>query len=153
MKLLNTLLSSKAGVAALILRVPVGLILAAHGAQKLFAWFGGYGLEGTGQWMASIGLEPGYWLAMMAGSAEFFGGIALAIGLLTRPAAVVAGFTMLIAIFSVHISNGLFMANNGYEYALTLLVVTVVLAIQGAGSFSLDNVLVKKLAKKIEFLN
>ncbi|WP_350635225.1 DoxX family protein [Pseudoalteromonas sp. GW168-MNA-CIBAN-0100] len=148
MKLLNTLLSSKAGVAALILRVPVGLILAAHGAQKLFAWFGGYGLEGTGQWMASIGLEPGYWLAMMAGSAEFFGGIALAIGLLTRPAAIVAGFTMMIAIFSVHISNGLFMANNGYEYALTLLVVTVVLAIQGAGSFSLDNVLVKKLAKK-----
>ena len=148
MKLLNTLLSSKAGVAALILRVPVGLILAAHGAQKLFAWFGGYGLEGTGQWMASIGLEPGYWLAMMAGSAEFFGGIALAIGLLTRPAAVVAGFTMLIAIFSVHISNGLFMASNGYEYALTLLVVAVVLAIQGAGSFSLDNVLVKKLANK-----
>lgn len=148
MKLLNTLLSSKAGVAALILRVPVGLILAAHGAQKLFAWFGGYGLEGTGQWMASIGLEPGYWLAMMAGSAEFFGGIALAIGLLTRPAAVVAGFTMLIAIFSVHISNGLFMANNGYEYALTLLVVTVVLAIQGAGSFSLDSVLAKKLANK-----
>ncbi|WP_024609749.1 MULTISPECIES: DoxX family protein [unclassified Pseudoalteromonas] len=148
MKLLNTLLSSRAGVAALILRVPVGLILAAHGAQKLFAWFGGYGLEGTGQWMASMGLEPGYWLAMMAGSAEFFGGIALAIGLLTRPAAVVAGFTMLIAIFSVHISNGLFMANNGYEYALTLLVVTVVLAIQGAGSFSLDNVLAKKLAKK-----
>ncbi|GAB0110119.1 DoxX family protein [Pseudoalteromonas distincta] len=148
MKLLNTLLSSKAGVAALILRVPVGLILAAHGAQKLFAWFGGYGLEGTGQWMASIGLEPGYWLAMMAGSAEFFGGIALAIGLLTRPAAVVTAFTMLIAIFSVHISNGLFMANNGYEYALTLLVVTVVLAIQGAGSFSLDNVLAKKLANK-----
>lgn len=148
MKLLNTLFSSKAGVAALILRVPVGLILAAHGAQKLFAWFGGYGLEGTGQWMASIGLEPGYWLAMMAGNAEFFGGIALAIGLLTRPAAVVAGFTMLIAIFSVHISNGLFMANNGYEYVLTLLVVTVVLAIQGAGSFSLDNVLAKKLANK-----
>ncbi|WMS90193.1 DoxX family protein [Pseudoalteromonas sp. HL-AS1] len=148
MKLLNTLLSSKAGVAALILRVPVGLILAAHGAQKLFAWFGGYGLEGTGQWMASIGLEPGYWLAMMAGSAEFFGGIALVIGLLTRPAAVVAGFTMLIAIFSVHISNGLFMANNGYEYALTLLVVMAALAIQGAGSFSLDNVLAKKLANK-----
>ncbi|WP_166419262.1 DoxX family protein [Pseudoalteromonas sp. Z1A8] len=148
MTLLQKILSSKAGVAALILRVPVGLILAAHGAQKLFAWFGGYGLEGTGQWMASIGLEPGYWLAMMAGSAEFFGGIALVIGLLTRPAAVVAGFTMLIAIFSVHISNGLFMANNGYEYALTLLVVMAVLVIQGAGSFSLDNVLAKKLANK-----
>jgi len=148
MKYLHSLLSSNAGMAALILRVPVGLILAAHGAQKLFAWFGGYGLEGTGQWMASIGLEPGYWLAMMAGSAEFFGGIALAIGLLTRPAAVVTAFTMLIAILSVHISHGLFVANNGYEFALTLLIATAALAIQGAGSLSVDNVIAKKLANK-----
>ncbi|ASM51017.1 putative oxidoreductase [Pseudoalteromonas espejiana DSM 9414] len=148
MTLLQKILNSKAGAAALILRVPVGLILAAHGAQKLFAWFGGYGLEGTGQWMASIGLEPGYWLALMAGSAEFFGGIALALGLLTRPAAVVTAFTMLIAIFSVHINNGLFMANNGYEYALTLLVATAALAVQGAGSFSVDSVIAKKLADK-----
>lgn len=145
---LQKILNSKAGAAALILRVPVGLILAAHGAQKLFAWFGGYGLEGTGQWMASIGLEPGYWLALMAGSAEFFGGIALALGLLTRPAAIVTAFTMLIAIFSVHINNGLFMANNGYEYALTLLVATAALAIQGAGSFSVDSAIAKKLADK-----
>ncbi|MEG3757178.1 DoxX family protein [Pseudoalteromonas carrageenovora] len=148
MTLLQKILNSKAGAAALILRVPVGLILAAHGAQKLFAWFGGYGLEGTGQWMASIGLEPGYWLALMAGSAEFFGGIALAFGLLTRPAALVTAFTMLIAIFSVHINNGLFMANNGYEYALTLLVATAALAIQGAGCFSVDSVIAKKLADK-----
>jgi putative oxidoreductase len=148
MTLLQKILNSKAGAAALILRVPVGLILAAHGAQKLFAWFGGYGLEGTGQWMASIGLEPGYWLALMAGSAEFFGGIALALGLLTRPAAIVTAFTMLIAIFSVHINNGLFMANNGYEYALTLLVATAALAIQGAGSFSVDSIIAKKLADK-----
>ncbi|MFL3649944.1 MAG: DoxX family protein [Pseudoalteromonas sp.] len=148
MTLLQKILNSKAGAAALILRVPVGLILAAHGAQKLFAWFGGYGLEETGQWMASIGLEPGYWLALMAGSAEFFGGIALAFGLLTRPAALVTAFTMLIAIFSVHINNGLFMANNGYEYALTLLVATAALAIQGAGSFSVDSVIAKKLADK-----
>jgi len=148
MTLLQKILNSKAGAAALILRVPVGLILAAHGAQKLFAWFGGYGLEGTGQWMASIGLEPGYWLALMAGSAEFFGGIALAFGILTRPAALVTAFTMLIAIFSVHINNGLFVANNGYEYALTLLVATAALAIQGAGSFSVDSVIAKKLADK-----
>ncbi|TMO71294.1 DoxD-like family protein [Pseudoalteromonas sp. S3776] len=148
MTLLQKILNSKAGAAALVLRVPVGLILAAHGAQKLFAWFGGYGLEGTGQWMANIGLEPGYWLALMAGSAEFFGGIALALGLLTRPAALVTAFTMLIAIFSVHINNGLFMANNGYEYALTLLVVTAALAVQGAGSFSVDSVIAKKLADK-----
>ncbi len=142
--LVKRILTSDAGFAPLVLRVPVGLTLAAHGAQKLFAWFGGYGLEGTGQWMASIGLEPGYLMALLAGSAEFFGGLALVLGLLTRPAAIVTAFTMLIAIFSVHISNGLFMANNGYEYALSLLAVTVALAVQGGGKFSIDNLLVKK---------
>jgi putative oxidoreductase len=141
----QTLFGSSGGLAALVLRVPVGLTLAAHGSQKLFAWFGGYGLEGTGQWMASIGLEPGYLMALMAGSAEFFGGLALALGLLTRPAALVVAFTMLVAIFSVHIQNGLFMANNGYEYALTLFVVSLSLAIQGGGRFALDNVLLERL--------
>lgn len=140
---LNKILLSEAGVAALILRVPVGLILAAHGAQKLFGWFDGYGLEGTAGWLSSIGLEPGYLMALMAGSAEFFGGLALVLGLLTRPAALVAAFTMLVAIFSVHIGNGLFASNDGYEYALTLLVVTVSLAIQGGGYLSLDNMLAK----------
>ncbi len=140
----KALLQSNGGFAALVLRVPVGLILAAHGAQKLFGWFGGYGLEGTGQWLASIGLEPGYLMALLAGGAEFFGGLALVLGLLTRPAAVVAAFTMLVAIFAVHIGNGLFMANNGYEYALTLFAATVVLAIQGAGRFAVDNLLQKE---------
>ena len=140
----KALLQSNGGFAALVLRVPVGLILAAHGAQKLFGWFGGYGLEGTGQWLASIGLEPGYLMALLAGSAEFFGGLALVLGLLTRPAAVVAAFTMLVAIFAVHIGNGLFMANNGYEYALTLFAATVALAIQGAGRFAVDNLLQKE---------
>ncbi len=141
----TSLLRSDAGLAGLILRVPVGLILAAHGAQKLFAWFGGYGLEGTGQWMASIGLEPGYLMALLAGSAEFFGGLALALGLLTRPAAVVNAIAMLVAIFAVHIGNGLFMANNGYEYALTLFVVSVAVAIQGGGRFAVDNLLLAGL--------
>lgn len=144
--LVNTLFKSNAGYAALALRVPVGITLAAHGAQKLFGWFGGYGLEGTGQWMASIGLEPGYLMALLAGSAEFFGGLALLIGLLTRPAALVTAFTMLIAIFSVHIDNGLFMSNNGYEYALSLLAITVALAIQGGGRFAVDNLLLKTLS-------
>lgn len=141
---LNKVLISNAGVAALILRVPVGLILAAHGAQKLFGWFDGNGLAGTAGWMSSIGLEPGYLMAILAGGAEFFGGLALVLGLLTRPAAVVAGFTMLVAIFSVHIGNGLFAANDGYEYALVLLAVSASLAIQGGGYLSLDNLLAKK---------
>ncbi|MGB5444369.1 MAG: DoxX family protein [Psychromonas sp.] len=143
--LIKKILESHAGLAGLILRAPIGLILAAHGAQKLFAWFGGYGLDGTGQWMASIGITPGYLMALLAGSAEFFGGLALLLGLLTRPAAVIAAFTMLVAIFTVHIGNGLFLANNGYEYGLTLFVALVALAVQGAGRLSLDNLLFKKL--------
>ncbi|MEP1216368.1 MAG: DoxX family protein [Marinobacter sp.] len=142
-KITQALFQSTGGFAALILRVPVGLILAAHGAQKLFGWFGGYGLEGTANWLASIGLEPGYLMALLAGGAEFFGGLALVLGLLTRPAALVTAFTMLVAIFSVHIGNGLFMSNNGYEYALTLFVVSLALAIQGAGRLSLDKMLHK----------
>lgn len=143
--LTNKIFESNAGLAGLILRAPIGLILAAHGAQKLFAWFGGYGLDGTGQWMASIGLTPGYLMAVLAGSAEFFGGLALLLGLFTRPAAVVVAFAMLIAIFSVHIGNGLFLANNGYEYGLTLFVVLVAIAVQGGGRFSIDNLIFKKL--------
>ncbi len=140
---LHRILKSDAGMAALILRVPVGIILAAHGAQKLFGWYGGYGLEATGQWMASIGLEPGYLMALLAGSAEFFGGLALVLGVLTRPAAAVSALTMLVAIFSVHFVHGLFISNNGYEYALALFAATLALTFPGAGSYAVDNVLAK----------
>ncbi|WP_445772511.1 DoxX family protein [Shewanella sp.] len=138
---------STAGVNTLALRVPVGIIFMAHGAQKLFGWFGGYGLEGTGQWMASIGMEPGVLMAFMAGSAELFGGLFILLGLLTRPAAVVLAFTMVVAIASVHLSNGLFMSNNGYEFALALLAASVSLALSGSGKVALDNALTRRLAK------
>tara|TARA_R110000737_G_scaffold123379_1_gene155406 strand:+ start:570 stop:1028 length:459 start_codon:yes stop_codon:yes gene_type:complete len=130
---------------ALPLRLIAGLIFTGHGAQKLFAWFGGYGLDGTGQWMESIGLAPGYLMALMAGSAEFFGGLLLIIGLLTRPTSFVLAITMMVAIFSVHIDNGMFMSNNGYEFALTLLAITAALFIQGGGKHSIDAIIVKKL--------
>lgn len=143
---LSTLLASKAGLGALSLRVPVGIIFMAHGAQKLFGWFGGYGLEGTGQWMTSIGLEPGMLMALMAGSAEFFGGLFILIGLLTRPAALALAGTMVVAIASVHLSNGLFMANNGYEFGLALLAASVSLIFSGAGKLSADALLAKKLS-------
>ena len=131
--------------APLALRIPIGIILIAHGSQKLFGWFGGYGLEGTGQWMASIGLTPGYLMALMAGSSEFFGGLFLLLGLLTRPTALVLSFTMIIAIFSVHIGNGLFLANNGYEFGLALLAATVSLAVSGAGKFAIDNLFANRI--------
>ena len=136
--LINRVVSSEAGWAPLALRIPVGVIFAAHGAQKLFGLFGGYGLEGTGQYLNSIGIHPGYLMALLAGSAEFFGGLALLFGLLVRPAAAALAFTMIVAIFSVHIDKGLFMANNGYEFALALLAVTVALLISGAGRLSVD---------------
>lgn len=141
-KVLHKLLSSDAGYAALLLRVPLGAILAAHGAQKLFSWFGGYGLEGTGQWLESVGFAPGYLMALLAGSAEFFGGIALLVGLLTRPAAAVAAFTMLMAL-TVHIPNGLFIANNGYEFALSLLAMSLSLTLSGGGKLALDHYIIK----------
>ncbi|MFB9135551.1 DoxX family protein [Vibrio sp. AK197] len=142
--LIKKITTSTAGFAPLALRIPAGIIFMAHGSQKLFGWFGGYGLEGTGQWMASIGIEPGVLMAGLAGSGEFFGGLLLLIGLLTRPAAVVTAFTMLVAILSVHISNGLFMSNNGYEYALALLAISVSLAFSGAGKVSADEIISRK---------
>lgn len=139
--LINKLIQTGTSYAPLALRIPIGIILMAHGAQKLFGWFGGYGLQGTGQWMASIGLKPGVLMAFLAGSGEFFGGLFLLIGLLTRPAALVTAFTMIVAIFTVHIDNGLFMANNGYEFGLALLAATVSLLISGAGNLSIDRLL------------
>jgi putative oxidoreductase len=139
-------LGTDAGWGALALRIPVGIIFAAHGAQKLFGWFGGYGLEGTGQWMDSIGLAPGYWMALLAGAAEFFGGLALIAGLLVRPAAASLAVAMLVAIFSVHIDKGLFVDKNGYEYALALMAVAVALVFSGAGRVSVDRALSHRVA-------
>ncbi|MGA0583580.1 MAG: DoxX family protein, partial [Castellaniella sp.] len=139
-------LATNAGWGTLALRIPVGIIFAAHGAQKLFGWFGGYGLEGTGQWMASIGLAPGYLMALLAGATEFFGGLALIAGLLVRPASAALAFAMAVAIFSAHIGKGLFVANNGYEFALALMAVTVSLIFTGAGRASLDHTLSQRPA-------
>ncbi|KIQ60940.1 MULTISPECIES: DoxX family protein [Pseudomonas] len=136
--LINKVMSTRAGYGLTVLRIAVGIIFAAHGSQKLFGLFGGYGLAGTAQWMESIGLTPGYLMATLAGGTEFFAGLALIIGLLTRPAALGLAFLSLVAIFSVHIGNGLFMANNGYEFALALLAGSVAILVEGAGKLSVD---------------
>jgi putative oxidoreductase len=145
--LINRITTTATGLDTLPLRVGAGVIFAAHGAQKLFGWFDGYGLEGTGGWMASIGIEPGVLMAALAGGAEFFGGLLLIVGLLVRPAAVVLAMTMIVAIAAVHLQNGLFMSNNGYEFGLALLVISVGLAFRGAGSISLDRLLYAQTAK------
>ena len=135
---IKAVFTTRAGFGLTVVRILVGIIFVAHGSQKLFGAFGGYGLEGTGQYMESLGLTPGYLMALVSGSAEFFGGLGLVVGLLARPAAVVLAATLVVAIFSVHISHGLFMANNGYEFALALLGGVVAVLIKGAGKFSLD---------------
>jgi putative oxidoreductase len=145
--LVSKLTATNTGLDTLPLRLGAGVIFTAHGAQKLFGWYGGYGLEGTAGWMASIGLEPGMLMAAMAGSAEFFGGLLLVTGLLVRPAALILALTMLVAIVIVHMENGLFMSNNGYEFGLALLAISVALVFRGAGSLSADRLLQRQLTQ------
>jgi putative oxidoreductase len=127
-------------IGLLLLRLTAGLTLAAHGAQKLFGWFGGPGLEATGLLFETIGFLPGRRQALMAGLAETGGGFLLALGLLTPIAAAVICSVMLVAM-AVHIKQGFFAQNGGYEYALVLGTVALSLAFTGPGSFSLDALL------------
>jgi putative oxidoreductase len=124
-------------LALLALRLLIGLLFVGHGAQKLFGWFGGYGIAGTGAWMESIGLRPGKQMAALAGLSEAIGGLLLVVGLFLPVATVLIGGAMLIAIAKVHGQNGLWSQNNGYEYNLVLLVLVVALALLGPGSVSL----------------
>ena len=137
-------LATDAGYGPLVLRILVGLIFAAHGAQKLFGWFGGYGLDGTAQFFGSIGLHPGTLMALLAGAAELFGGLALVFGLLVRPAAATLAFTMLVAILAVHFEKGFFLDKGGYEYALALFAASVSLLFSGGGRLALDATLVPR---------
>ena len=143
----DTLLKSTHTFAYLPLRLGIGVVMAAHGAQKLFGWFGGYGLEATGKFFSeNLGLEPGLLMAAMAGGTEFFGGILLILGLLTRVSGAALAGTMAVAIYTVH-PDAFFASNNGMEYPLTLLLGSLALAIGGAGRFSLDGLLHAKLSR------
>jgi putative oxidoreductase len=125
----------------LILRLVVGLSLAAHGAQKVFGWFGGYGLAGTGQFFEQLGFRPGRVQAALAGTAELVGGLFLAAGFLTPAAAAAVVAVMFVATVSVHIEKGFFAHNGGYEYTLVLAGAAVALAFTGPGAISLDQAL------------
>ena len=141
---IKKIMATDAGIGVLMMRVPLGIVLAAHGAQKLFGWFGGYGLEGVGGWFDSIGLSPGLYLAALAGSAEFFGGLMMIFGFMTRLGAAAAGFTMLVAIVVVHMSSGLFLP-DGVEFALVLMAACLCLVFEGGGTFSVDQALAANL--------
>lgn len=138
MNIKDILLTTTNSAAFLPIRIGVGIVMVAHGAQKLFGWFGGYGLQGTGQFFAeNLGLKPGVLMAAMAGGTEFFGGLLLLAGFLTRGAAAAIAFTMAVAIITAKL-GAFFASNGGMEYPLTLLLASLALVIGGAGKFSVD---------------
>jgi putative oxidoreductase len=127
--------------ALLFVRLVVGLSLAAHGAQKLFGWFGGYGIAGTGGFFEGIGFRPGKTFAFFAGLGEFGGGVLTALGLggALGPATIV--LIMLVAIFTVHISKGFFISNGGWELNSAYIAGSVAIAYAGVGAYSIDDAL------------
>jgi putative oxidoreductase len=122
----------------LLLRVVVGAVMAAHGAQKLFGWFGGYGLKGTGDFFHQLGFRPGVAFVAAAGLSEFLGGLLLVLGLLTPLGAAAVLGAMIVASVSVHLKSGFFATNNGIELPFLYGLVSLGLIFIGAGKYSLD---------------
>ena len=133
-------------IATAIVRLALGVVFFAHGAQKLLGWFGGYGFTGTMGFFTGVLHIPAIF-AFLAIAAEFFGGLGLIFGFLTRIAAVGVLSNMIVAIVLVHSQFGFFMnwtgtqKGEGYEYHLVILAVTVLLIIRGGGAVSLDRLL------------
>jgi putative oxidoreductase len=128
-------------LALFALRLVVGLTLAAHGSQKLFGWFGGHGIEGTAAGYERLGLRPGRVNAWLAGLAECVGGLLLVLGLVTPLGAAALIGVMTVAVVTVHLRNGFFVSNNGFEFNLVMVAAAFALAGVGAGSWSLDSAL------------
>ncbi|MDQ0297747.1 putative oxidoreductase [Salibacterium salarium] len=134
-------MSVLASIGLLFIRVVIGVSFAAHGTQKLFGWFGGHGLKATGGFFDSIGIKPGYTMALLAGLAEFAGGLLFAFGLFTPVAGILIAITMIGAIVKVHGQNGFWATEGGYEYNLMLLVIGIGFVFTGGGLYSLDALL------------
>ena len=126
-----------------LIRFVAGFWLVPHGAQKLFGMFGG-DITATAGFFSKIGLEPALALAYVVGLIEFFGGLLIAIGLLTRPAAAAAAIMLAVATFHVHLSNGFFWTKGGYEYPLMWMLLMIGIFLRGGGRLSVDNTLAKQ---------
>lgn len=118
-------------------RIVTGLFLMPHGAQKLFGMFGG-NPQAVAGFFSKIGIEPAALMVTVTGGVEFFGGLLLALGLLTRPAAAAAFVLLLVAVFKVHLANGFFWSTGGYEYPLMWTILALVFVIRGGGDYSID---------------
>ncbi len=144
---MKRLMSTTNDVALTIVRVVLGVVFFAHGAQKMLGWFGGYGFHATVGFFGHIGIPSP--IAFLVICAEFFGGLGLIFGLLTRVAALGIAGDMIGAIFIVHLPNGFFMnwygsqKGEGIEYHLLTIAIAAALVLRGAGAFSLDRALSK----------
>ena len=125
-------------IALLVLRLVLGGVFVAHGAQKLFGSFGGPGIEGTAGFHEQIGIKPARPMAILAGLAEFVGGILVIAGFLTPLAALALIAVMIVAILKVHLRHGFFAASGGYEFNLVLIAVAVSLLLAGSGAHGID---------------
>lgn len=127
-------------IAFFIIRLALGAAIAAHGAQKLFGWFGGYGLKGTAGWMESLGYRPALFFTLAAGGTEVLGGLLTALGLggPIGPALIV--LVMVVAIATVHYPNGFFQSGNGWELNFLYILSAATIAYAGFGGISLDRV-------------
>jgi putative oxidoreductase len=125
----------------LLVRLVVGLLMAAHGTQKLFGWFGGYGIAGTGMYFESIGFRPGRIFAPLAAITELVSGVLVVLGFLGPVGPALMLSVMIVAAVSVHWKNGLFAQANGIELSLFYGTVAVGLALIGYGKYSLDALL------------
>ncbi len=135
---LGAVYGAVSGLGYPLIRFITGLILMPHGAGKLFGWFGGRGIDGTAAGFAKMGLEPALPLAYVVGMTEFFGGLLVAIGLLTRPAAIGIVTIMAVAISEVHLKNGFFWGSGGFEYPLLWGIVALAIVFRGGGALSVD---------------
>ena len=144
---MKRLMSTSNDVALTTLRVVLGVVFFAHGAQKMLGWFGGYGFQGTMGFFTHMGFPAP--VAFLIICTEFFGGLGLIVGLLTRIAALGIGVEMIGAIFMVHLQNGFFMnwmgtqKGEGFEYHLLTIATAAALLLRGAGAFSVDRALSK----------
>ncbi len=143
---MRKLLSTSNDFTLTLVRLVLGVVFFAHGSQKMLGWFGGYGFHGTmGFFTQKMGIPAP--LAFLAICAEFFGGLGLIVGLLSRIAALGIIVNMLVAIATVHFANGFFMnwfgnqKGEGFEYHLLAIAMGLVILIKGAGAFSLDRLL------------
>ena len=122
----------------LILRVTVGLILAGHGAQKLFGWWGGPGMSGWTQAVRKLRIRPAEPWAWVAALSEFGGGIMVALGLLSPLGSLAIAGAMLVAIATVHLPKGFWVSKGGYEFNLLIIGAAAAIAVAGPGAYSLD---------------